>query len=66
MVVEGVKTTKSTYKLSEKLKVEMPITKEIYNVLYNGTDVNEAVMKLMGRDKKHEMEDIAINHDYNW
>jgi glycerol-3-phosphate dehydrogenase (NAD(P)+) len=66
MVVEGVKTTNSAYKLSEKLKVEMPITTEIYNVLYNNSDVKEAVMKLMGRDKKHEMEDIAINYDYNW
>ena len=66
MVVEGIKTAKSAYKLSEKLNVEMPITQEIYNVLYNGIEANEAVMRLMGRDKKHEMEDIAVNHDYNW
>jgi len=66
MVVEGVKTTKSAYKLSEKLGVEMPITDEIYNVLYNNYEVSESVNKLMGRDKKHEMEDVAKNNNYNW
>lgn len=66
MVVEGVKTTKSAFKLSEKLGVEMPITDEIYNVLYNNYEVSESVSKLMGRDKKHEMEDVAKNNNYNW
>lgn len=66
MVVEGVKTTKSAYKLAQKFEVEMPITEEIYNVLYNGEDVSESVNKLMGREKKHEMEDVAINNGYNW
>ena len=66
MVVEGVKTTKSAYKISKKLGVEMPITEEIYNLLYNSVDVKNSVIKLMGRDKKHEMEDLAINNNYNW
>lgn len=58
MVVEGVKTAKSAYMLAQKHNVEMPITEEIYNVLYEGADVKDAVMRLMGRDKKHEMEEI--------
>ncbi|WFA09835.1 NAD(P)H-dependent glycerol-3-phosphate dehydrogenase [Tissierella sp. Yu-01] len=66
MVVEGVKTTKSAFKISEKLGVEMPITDEIYNVLYNNANVKDSVNKLMGRDKKHEMEDVARNFNYNW
>ncbi len=66
MVVEGVKTTNSAYKMASKLGIEMPITEEIYNVLYNNYDVSNSVNKLMGRDKKHEMEDIAINNNYNW
>ena len=66
MVVEGVKTTKSAYKLSEKIGIEMPITDEIYNVLYNNENVKESVNKLMLRDKKHEMEDIGKNNIYNW
>lgn len=66
MVVEGVKTTNSAYKMAQKVGIEMPITDEIYNVLYNNVDVKESVNKLMGRDKKHEMEDIARNNNYNW
>lgn len=34
MVAEGVATTKSAYKLSLKYKVNMPITKEVYFVLF--------------------------------
>lgn len=58
MVVEGIKTTKSAYELSKKYGVNMPITKEIYEVLYEGKDVKRAVFNLMLRDKKHELEDI--------
>lgn len=58
MVVEGIKTTKSTYQLSEKYNVKMPITNEIFGVLYKGKDVKNSVFNLMLRDKKHELEDI--------
>ncbi len=58
MVVEGIKTTRSTYELAKKLNIEMPITEEIYNVLYNDCDVKKAVINLMERDKKHELEYI--------
>ncbi|MBZ2173952.1 NAD(P)H-dependent glycerol-3-phosphate dehydrogenase [Schnuerera sp. xch1] len=61
MVVEGIKTTMSTYNLAKKYNVKMPITKEIYQVLYEGKDVNNSVVNLMLRDKKHELEDIAKN-----
>ena len=57
MVVEGVKTTKSTYELAKKNHVTMPITEEIYGMLYDGFDVKDSVVNLMLRDKKHEMED---------
>ena len=66
MVVEGIKTTKSAYKLAEKLNISMPITDEIYNVLYNNVDVKTSVNYLMGRDKKHEMEDIVVNENFEW
>ena len=58
MAVEGIKTTKSAYELAAKNNVIMPITNEIYEVLYNGEDVGESVYNLMLRDKKPEMEDI--------
>lgn len=56
MIVEGIKTTKSTYQLSRIKDIEMPITEEIYKVIYNGNNVEEAVVNLMEREKKSEME----------
>ena len=58
MVVEGVNTTKSAYKLSQIHKIEMPITKEIYSILFEGKNPYEAVYSLMTRDKKHELHGI--------
>ncbi|NLJ78418.1 MAG: NAD(P)H-dependent glycerol-3-phosphate dehydrogenase [Tissierellia bacterium] len=57
MVVEGIKTTSSTYELALMHNITMPITQEIYQVLYEGKDVRNSVVNLMLRDKKHEMED---------
>ena len=34
MVAEGVKTTLSTYQLAQKLQVEVPITEQMYKILY--------------------------------
>ena len=66
MVVEGIKTTKSAYELAEKNNVIMPITSELYNVLYNGEDVKESVYNLMLRDKKPELEDILKENKIHW
>lgn len=54
MVAEGVPTTKSAYALSLKYKVDMPITKEVYCVLYKNKSPQKAVNDLMTRDKKEE------------
>lgn len=61
MVVEGIKTTKSAYELSQKYDVEMPITNKLYKVLYEGEDPRKAVNDLMNRDKKEEIEEIFFN-----
>ncbi len=66
MVVEGIKTTESTYKLAKTIKIIMPITNEIYNVLYNGDSVKKSVSRLMGRPKKHEMELILTQKKVSW
>ncbi|QQY78742.1 glycerol 3-phosphate dehydrogenase (NAD(P)+) [Keratinibaculum paraultunense] len=58
MVVEGIKTAKSAYELAKREQVVMPITEEIYEVLYEGKDVKNSVNNLMLRDKKPEMEEI--------
>ena len=66
MVVEGVRTSKSAYQLSKKLNIEMPITQEIYGVLFQGFDVKDSVMKLMMRNKTHEIEDLMEMEPVDW
>jgi glycerol-3-phosphate dehydrogenase (NAD(P)+) len=44
----------------------MPITQEIYNVLYNKADVKNSVINLMMRAKTHESEDIAGINGVEW
>lgn len=54
MVAEGIATTKSAYALSLKYKVQMPITKEVYSVLYKNKSPQNAVRDLMSRQNKEE------------
>ncbi len=54
MVVEGVATTQSAHDLSKKYKIEMPITAEIYKVIYENKDPKKAVYDLMTRPPKTE------------
>ncbi|MBF0622317.1 MAG: NAD(P)-dependent glycerol-3-phosphate dehydrogenase [Magnetococcales bacterium] len=55
-VAEGVKTTLSVYRLSEKLKVEMPITRAVYQIIYENRKPKSVVTELMERDLKIETE----------
>jgi glycerol-3-phosphate dehydrogenase (NAD(P)+) len=54
MVAEGVRTTRSAHQLSKKYGVEMPITGEVYKILFQGKDPKAAVYDLMSRDAKPE------------
>ncbi|MDD5079201.1 MAG: NAD(P)-dependent glycerol-3-phosphate dehydrogenase [Candidatus Omnitrophica bacterium] len=54
MVAEGVPTAKSAYILSKKFKVDMPITEQVYLVLYKNKSAVRAVKDLMTREKKEE------------
>ena len=54
MVVEGVKTAESAVKLSERYQIEMPITEQVYKVLFKDRDPLEAVNELMIRKPKPE------------
>jgi len=58
MVVEGVYTTKAAVELARSLNVSMPISEQIYDILFNDADVNQSLRLLMGRDKKSEEEDF--------
>lgn len=55
MVVEGVRTTKSAKALSARFGVEMPITDQLYEVLFLGKEPREAVESLMLRDRTNEL-----------
>lgn len=54
MVAEGVDTVKAVYKLSHKLKVSMPITTEVFKIIYHNKKPRQAVKDLMGREMKAE------------
>ncbi|GAB6088331.1 NAD(P)H-dependent glycerol-3-phosphate dehydrogenase [Alkaliphilus crotonatoxidans] len=66
MVVEGITTTRAAYALSKKYEVEMPITEEIYGILYNNTNAKNAVTNLMTRNRTHEMEEIVDEKNICW
>jgi glycerol-3-phosphate dehydrogenase (NAD(P)+) len=54
MVAEGVRTTRSVYGLGREYGIELPITEQVYEVLYKGKDPREAVQELMGRRLRDE------------
>ncbi|MCC5911890.1 MAG: NAD(P)H-dependent glycerol-3-phosphate dehydrogenase [Clostridiaceae bacterium] len=66
MVVEGITTTNVAYELAQKYGIEMPITEEIYGVLYQNRNPKAAVESLMSRSKKNEIEEIVITDNYDW
>ncbi|MBY5922771.1 NAD(P)H-dependent glycerol-3-phosphate dehydrogenase [Ferrimonas balearica] len=53
-VVEGYRNAKEVYLLAKRQGVEMPITDQLYQVLYEGKPVQEAARALLGRDMKPE------------
>lgn len=55
MVAEGVKTTQSSWFLSKKIGVEMPILEQVYHVLYEGKSCLDATRDLLDRGGKNEL-----------
>ncbi|QGU89455.1 NAD(P)H-dependent glycerol-3-phosphate dehydrogenase [Erwinia sorbitola] len=53
-VVEGFRNTKEVKALAARFGVEMPITEQIYQVLYCGKNAREAALSLLGRTRKDE------------
>ena len=56
MVAEGIKTTKAIKRYSDKMGVEMPITNELYKVLFNNSSPEKAITNLMTREARSEDE----------
>lgn len=53
-VAEGVVTADSAYHLAERLGVELPISSEVYRVLFEQKPVSEAVRAVLSRPLKRE------------
>ena len=53
-VAEGIRTTKSTVQMAQRLGIEMPIAEKMYGVLYEGLQPQDALTDLMERKLKEE------------
>lgn len=56
MVVEGYYALEAAMELSRKYDIEMPITEAVYDVIKNGKCVKDAMLTLMNRNIKSELE----------
>ncbi|MBU2550146.1 MAG: NAD(P)-dependent glycerol-3-phosphate dehydrogenase [Proteobacteria bacterium] len=56
MVAEGVKTTRSAFDLTRRENVDMPVTEQVYQVLYEDKDPRLGLIDLMTRDLKDEID----------
>lgn len=53
-VAEGVITTRSAHRLALSVGVDMPITRQIYQMIYEDKPASEAVSDLLSRERKAE------------
>lgn len=56
MVAEGVPNTLSIYEAAKSHQVDTPIIDEVYKVLYKNKPVKQALLELLGRDLRAEVE----------
>ncbi|MBU1948411.1 MAG: glycerol-3-phosphate dehydrogenase, partial [Candidatus Eisenbacteria bacterium] len=59
-VSEGVPTTRAALKLAREAGVEMPIAREIYDILFQNKDPQRALKDLMLRPPKAEVDEISL------
>lgn len=55
MVAEGVETTRSMFEIAEGLRLEVPITRAVHAVLFEGRPPLDAVEDLLAREAKDEL-----------
>lgn len=53
-VAEGVETVRSVAKLEEELGIDMPISRAVYDVIYNGVKPMDSIRALLSRPLKNE------------
>jgi glycerol-3-phosphate dehydrogenase (NAD(P)+) len=54
-VAEGVETARAANDLAQREGIDMPISRQVFAMLYEGKPAKEVVTALMRRDLKHEM-----------
>lgn len=59
-VTEAVPTTRAAWMLARQAGVEMPIVTQAYRVLFDGLDVETALLELMVRDARHEFDGLPF------
>jgi len=55
-VVEGIDAARAVHSVTQALGVDMPICREIYEIMHAGKPVRDAVQALMGREPRAESE----------
>jgi glycerol-3-phosphate dehydrogenase (NAD(P)+) len=53
-VVEGARNAAELYELSKRLKIDMPITTQVYRILFQNVSPHEAVSALLSREPRSE------------
>jgi glycerol-3-phosphate dehydrogenase (NAD(P)+) len=59
MVAEGVRTAKSAVEMAQQVGVEVPIMKQVYEVLYQGKTARESMIHLLSRSAKPEIDSTS-------
>lgn len=59
LTVEGVGTTRAARELAQNAGIDMPVTEQVYQILFGGKAPSEGVTALMTRKWKHEIEEVA-------
>jgi glycerol-3-phosphate dehydrogenase (NAD(P)+) len=54
-VSEGVTTTAAVRDIANQLRLEMPITERLYNVLYRGASPRQIISEILGIEGRHEL-----------
>lgn len=60
MTVEGYACAKAAYDLARQQNIDMPIVREVYQVLYEDKPLGTVIKDLMERPKRHESEAIWL------
>lgn len=54
--VEGIKSAKAAWELARQHHIDMPIVEQVYAIIYENKDPKQAVMDLLKREQKDEVE----------